>query len=323
MYDNDVAEASDIRFYFKGGRDVIAMSMYSDGFFSVFPLPAFSGNAHTVMDMETEVMAEMGRLGIQRNQSFLFDLKNKVILSPDESFIDYVPCWDVESAVFVLIDRNGEFSEKIYVPEKTALSDWKLQFLLAVVSRQWLSRPQKNSRWTKTGKMFLTYNLHKEYGHPGDFSTKSGLWDRLDLTVPLDAPGRGHDMKKLKLDRAVNLAAGLLSKKEKATPFDEPPEEAETADAVPSFMSDKFYLAEITQMGFPTLLGKGLGVIEVVVDMLNTVIKSFIFDTDTGECLVELYPNTCYDIDDIKTSLGYDNIRLADEPKFDPSMYDN
>lgn len=211
-YTEFVQNAYSLRFYYKGGSNVVCIQRSSKDVFTVY-IPTFSSverdkTVVTIISMENDIEREELSLGIPMGKYFLFDVAVKKILSLD-SFIDFIPFGNTKHSLFVIQNEDGSLGTSIlYLADQTDYGI--IQFLPLVLAKRELIPSTKPAGWGKTGKKLLTYLVSKRYTKSCNFLSENGCWD--NVTYKFNPKLDHHstvNLDKHILDRSAELAASI------------------------------------------------------------------------------------------------------------------
>jgi len=212
-YTNTVQNAYSLRFYYRGGKDVVCIQRSSPTVFTVY-IPAFSSVerdkiADVIFGLEKDIEKEEAALAIPVGRFSLLDIGTKKILDIT-SFIDFIPFISTKRSLFIIQNEDGSFvTSTMYLADP---SDYGvMQFLPLVLAKRELM-PSKSHRgcWGRTGKGLLSYLVSKRYSKPHNFLLETGCWDNViyEFNPKLDHHPTVN-MDKLILDRAAELATSI------------------------------------------------------------------------------------------------------------------
>jgi hypothetical protein len=300
IHDTDIQKACGIKFYFKGGVDLLAVQRSSTKVFTVY-IPLFSDltvstSTSLIASSENEISKQMEKRGIKSNDWFIFDTNSKQILSYG-SFMDFIPYSSIKKAVFIIENKDGTNNGELYYLSDN--SDYSLvQFLSTVVAKRELMY-SKAASWSKSGKQLLSFLVSKRFHRPVDFSKAYGCWDPLNLIFNSDRLYPMHiDLSKLNVGRASALAARMYYEDS------DPPEfgiEPGTGDVT---------LSDLLMLGVRSFCNSGYGRIEIIIDFMADVYKQIIIDGTSGICFVSLNSGVDVTLDRIKEDLQADDVQL-------------
>lgn len=307
-----IQKAYDLKFYYRGGKDVVAITQDSSTSFSI-TIPVFSTVFNNMKDKdvsiifnnsEKEIKAEMELYGIGMRQGFLFDTYTKKILVED-SFIDYTPYYTMGSALFIMINENGDSDDKVYHPAD-ASSTGILQLCLLILAKRELLIP-KDAIWSTAGKQLLSFLISSKYKHYGNFLNEKGCWDSVDITLKgKHRDARPINIQKMNTKKALSIA-GITEDEEYAAwlsgnPFMAPEED----------LGD-ITLTDVLQAGLDSFLtGPYSGVLEVDIDVMKDTFASISIDTGAILCFVKLLPGVNYPIGRLMEDLQSDNVQILE-----------
>lgn len=306
-YSNTIQSAYSLRFYYKGGKDVICIQRSSKDVFTVY-IPMFSlverGNiVATVISMEKDIEREETTLAIPVGKFFLFDTGTKKVLDIN-SFIDFLPFINTKNTIFIVQNENGTIEPTIlYLADQTNYGI--LQFLPLVIAKRELIMSKKACGWGIAGRKLLTYLVVKRYGKECNFSSEMGCWDtmRYDFNVEQDHHP-AVNLDKLILERANGLAAGINYTTYLGYMDGTLVKEGEQV----------ILLSDILQSGVKSFCNdKYSQVIEVEIDVLKETYKSVNIYTQSGVVFVELNQGIELTEDRIKEDLDANEVTLVND----------
>lgn len=306
---NMLAGNKSIRFYYKGGRDTVALVQSTENLFTVHIPQCSTITPATVtpllIEVEKDLRADMKALNIGFGHHFLFDTKSKAILR-EESFIDYPPYYGIKHSLFMIYDEHGANDGFIRY-----LADTSEYGCLAHASYIMAFRELKTTQqadWSKTGKQLLTYLMSHRFALKGNFETDRGSWDTVTYPTRLTRDP-SINLGRVTTTKALNIAAGLeIDAVAEENPFGVPP--------FIVYPEGNVLLSEILQIGLDSFLdGTYHDVIKTEIDFMIDTFKTVIIDTDAQICFVELQPGAGRTLEQIKQDFQTDNIQIVEGAK--------
>jgi hypothetical protein len=335
-------EAKKLLFYYNGGKQVLSIYRNHVGDFEVF-VPQFAsitdmGAVQYIQEQQKEILDEMEALKIEPGVSFFYDVNTKSVVEPD-NFIDFIPYFNIKSAIFTMEDANGAGDGRVRYLANT--DDYGvLQFLMAVIAKRELHAPVVSPKWTAIGKQLLAFLTSKKYSRPGDFRYESGCWNSVDFPISkekqLPIP---IDLSKMKLNRVIAMVnnenktllkalpapvetAGTTyvnqTSRESTTMSDEDMEEYTAY--LKDFPTDMFQedaesgitLCELLEIGVDSFFnGDYKDIIDVQIDILGDMYSKIILDTNVGICFVCLNPGIEKSQASIKEEFQSDHVQVV------------
>jgi hypothetical protein len=296
---NVIQNAYDIRFYFRGGRDVICIKRNAPDNYTVH-IPAVSLVKETeilaiIENKYKELTAELDLLKIPLDTYVLFDTIVCKIITPKD-FIDYFNCYDTRRSLFVLINEDGSTENKIrYIADQTDIG--LLQFAPLVIAKRELFR---SSDWTQTGRRLLSYLVSSKYDIPGNFYQEYGCWANVSYKFNEKSPDTlSVDLSSFDLTRVKALAEGATDKL------------FSIVDGDVSIDKQGVLLSDLIKTGVSSLCKSALKpVIDVIIDVGKDVYNTIVIYTESETCYVSLNTGVSLTLEKIKENLQTDNIKL-------------
>lgn len=298
-----------IRFYYKGGRDTVALVQSTENLFTVhIPQPSTVMPAQVTVlmnEVEKDLRADMKALNIGFGQHFLFDIKSKAIIR-EESFIDYPPYYGIKHSLFMVYDEHG--ANDGFIRYLADTSDYGCLGTAAYIMAFRELKTTQQPDWSKTGKQLLYYLMSHRFALKGNFETINGGWDSISYPVQL-ARDPSINLGRVTTTKALNIAASLdIDSVADENPFGVPPFIA--------YPDGNVLLSEILQIGLDSFLdGTYHDVIKTEIDFMIDTFKTVIIDTDAQICFVELQPGAGRTLEQIKQDFQTDNIQIVEGAK--------
>ena len=331
IHNTAISSASKIRFYYRGGRDVVVLTYGKQTLTVCIPpfssqLPAAVGTLLT--EILQEIRAEMASLGIQENEPFLFDMGTKKCPIVG-GFMDFIPYFGMKGALFVLEHEDVTENVVRFCPDASTYG--VMQFLSLAIAKRELRAP-KGGLWTRTGKQLLAFLAAERFFYNLSFQYDSGPWDSLAITEKFQATENlPVDLGKMKISRATVLYEKLASK------LTGPIEESTAmipyqGDGMldnefdddnfsyipyghtgePSIQDGDILLSEVLEVGIDNFFtGAYTQPLEVIVDTLKEIFASIILDTLAGVCLVVLNKGISIPLERLKEDLGTESVEIV------------
>ena len=308
--DTVIQKAPQILFYFRGGANILAMTIKGHGGINVY-IPPFSriqaAGVFGIIDNLSDTILELAKkdkIGV--NQWFLFDTIAKIILTQD-SFMDWFPYYSLRTTLFITADPKA-LQYNIYYPQDT--SDYgALQFLTTLVAREDVMRPSTGI-WSTIGKKLLSFLASNRYSTPVSFEWETGAWDQLSLDNFGDTDNPSI-IETLGLDtsRAQDLAkddAIILQNNKR--------EISEIEVLAPDPFKDKggISLLDVLTVGVDSFFhGVYRGTIDVNIDTMPDIFRSIKIDTGPNICTVVLQPKADITDWEVEEELQSQNLQIV------------
>nr|WP_295383738.1 hypothetical protein [Pseudoxanthomonas sp.] len=309
-----------IRFYFSGGVNVLALCKAKAGdLFTVFipPMSELPVNpddlATIVKELANDIVGEMKNHGIQYEEWFLFDTKTKRVIR-DDSFMDYIPMWQFGKSLFVSDDCPGKI---MYINDRS--KENLLSILGMMVAKNKLLRRNSGIDFSDAGKLTLTYLLARDLMIPVAFTSLTNPWQRAQYIFPEEFPKDSPLTENLNLGRASEIALGIL---QGSSPTEEESEDEDnpfstttsSGQGVETPIAERIVcMSDVVTMGVRAFCGGPYsGIIEIVIDMLGEDIKDALIDMECGILFVSLVPGSKKDEESLKEDLGADQVVIVE-----------
>lgn len=303
-----IQEAFGIRFYFKGGKDILSLNKETDTR-TLYYVPSFSSVptdkvVEILTPLEKDIEDGMSEYKIPLDQPFLFDTGTKKILDV-ASFIDFIPYYGISGALFIIENEDGSHDLQVkYITDNTDYG--KIQFLNIIQAKRELIAPSKGT-WTSTGKKLLTFLTAQRYLKTTSFTSEHGLWDSMDMKLnPKRAFEIPIDLSTMNTTRAKELAVGIV----------------EIDDDYPAFLEgiasdipeQGIMLSDLLQMGVESFYAGGYAKqVDVQIDLMRDTYKMILLSTDERICFVELQKGIEMSLEQLKEDLQTETIQLVDD----------
>ena len=304
--DHDIKSAYALRYYFRGGADVICIQRTSPLILTVY-IPIFSkvsrDKIHELInDLSKDIEDEEKFLLVESKKYFLFDTHTKKILTPD-SFMDYIPYVNFNSTLFISQNENGSIKPTVmYLGD--ASGDTAIKLLPLAVAKRELMRPRTMNIWTATGKAMLTHMICKKHSIKYDLFEKSlaiakGAWTDVvyDFSA-VDEYSPVVNMGELSVNRAISLATEM----EHLSVFH------------PNTLSSTrtVLLSEVLHSGVKSFCNGSYGaVIEVNIDVQKEIYNLIYIYTQSGTVAVQLNKGVDLSLERVKEDLNTDNVTVV------------
>jgi len=311
VHDTVIQRAHGLRFYFKGGGDLVALQRGSERVYTVH-IPIFSDVvaatiSSLVAELAEDIAKEIEVKKIGNVEWFLFDTKTKKILCKD-SFMDFIPYHSIRKALFVVENEDGT-NEKYfrYMPDSSNYA--LIQLMCTIVAKRELMLPisEVASDWSLTGKQLLSYLVSERFYMKVDFSSIYGCWDAMKLVfnknrkypIPVN-------LDTMNVDRAKKLAvdAHYGDVDDDYPDFSSPP---------PSIGNVKTLLSDVLLIGVDAFCKNSTGYIDVEIDWMRETFKSVTIDCVSGICFVELNRGIEISLEQLKDDLQADNLQILSD----------
>ena len=283
--DDLIKSAKAIKYYYRGGKEVISIMRNGD-LYTVYepPFAHVPDIANVVRGLKEDIDAEIKECLIKDKDCFLFDIFTKKIVMA-ESFIDWIPYYGVKNAIISIEGEDGTIEGCVrYLSDK---SDYgALRFLTMAIAKRELLSP-KDGIWTRAGKMLLTYLTSNRYSKPHTFKNEGGLWDGMILSFNKKAaPRLPVELKDLKIDKAIEIAQTIayLDDNYDATVG----AWYEYTDEEDSSAFSGIRLSELLRIGINSFFGGQYKILDVEIDIMRDKFSSIVLDGENKACYVSL-----------------------------------
>lgn len=182
---DNIQSAYGLRFYFRGGKDVVSIMYSTPTSISVY-IPSFSDISNqTVFDIllkqEGEIKQEFDTVKPPIGEMVLYDTHTKKILT-DASFIRYTPFLNIGNAIFRIELPDGSMAKEVRYLSGTGSRTYTQFASLLVAKTDAIHSP---TDWTSVGKMFLAYFVGKRHISSSDAIQNMHCLDSIEMILPL------------------------------------------------------------------------------------------------------------------------------------------
>jgi hypothetical protein len=308
-----VQKANSLRFYFRGGKGILAISVTKAGHFDVY-IPPFSsiapGTVYKLLEeLKDAINADMVTLGIKPGESFLFDTTAKNILT-EASFVIYSPYFNIKSCLFIAIDPAIDSKIIWYLADQSNTS--ALQLLTIFLARNDLL-PPVTGKWTKTGKQLLAFLASKKYSISSPLFQHDSYFSSVDYICQGEIGRSTLELEEMDTDRLEDLAARAQESYLLAAEAKDKKKKGSKSGAIGDKHVD-ICLTDVLQIGVDAFFsGAYTGVLHIVLDVMANTYKSIDIDTVAGLCMIELNPGVEITNSQLREDFQSERIQVVSE----------
>lgn len=299
-----VEDATRVRFYFRGGGNIIAIKRMTKDLWTIF-VPPFSNIKYMDSDgvLEThmdKILDEMDVCKVKNDSWFLYDITTQRILTND-SFIEFIPSNTIKSAVVLLDDDKGNSPYIYYFTDK---SDYGLSSILSLlIAKMELSKP-KTGRWNSDSKMLLHYLVAHTFDLNVNFRSTHGSWEGCFFDLSKGTQRKGViDLTKVKLTAARSKAKTYENDEQFYMAL-------YNGGEIPSNGNTIIMLSDLLQIGLDHILKGADDKIDVEIDIEKNTYSTIHIDVQASVCFVKLTPGCTKTLSDVMSELGSDSIQF-------------